>query len=200
MHLADWPVKEEEMINPELEANMELIKGIVERVSNLRQLAKLKTRWPLKRIIVQSSDENEMVEKAISSLRKILVSQTNCSAIFITETKPEGEYIYSCDWEHGSIHIDSTIDEDIKARGYSRDIVRRVQQMRKKAKFEVEDWIKLELKLDEELSRLILKDYVCKETRAKEIIIKKHGEILNGVMVDEWEIEGKKVGIGVEKK
>ncbi len=70
-----------------------------------------------------------------------------------------------------TVGIDSVITPDLKAEGLAREIVRRLQDMRKKADFNIEDRINTWYSAGEELSAVILRwrDYVMAETLSRSL-------------------------------
>jgi isoleucyl-tRNA synthetase len=89
------------------------------------------------------------------------------------------------------------MDERDVLEGLARELVRRIQYMRKEAGMNIEDHVKVYVKTDDEEILKALRefeDYVKSETRAVEVVI---GEARGHVR--EWEIDGQKVVIGVEK-
>jgi isoleucyl-tRNA synthetase len=68
-----------------------------------------------------------------------------------------------------TVALDITITEDLRKEGIARDIVNRIQNMRKDAGMEVQDKIKISIKTPEELIDSALqanKEYICNETQA----------------------------------
>jgi len=57
----------------------------------------------------------------------------------------------------GQIYINPTMDEELEAEGYSRELMRRVQSLRKKSGLEKQDNISLHIKVDEDLVENIKK-------------------------------------------
>ncbi|MEG0391182.1 MAG: isoleucine--tRNA ligase [Anaerovoracaceae bacterium] len=89
--------------------------------------------------------------------------------------------------------IDTSLDRELLDEGLAREIISKVQQLRKQKDYEMMDHIKIFAKADEEVSAAMEKhkDYIMKETLATEIIIK------DGL--EEYKINGHLTGIDVEK-
>jgi isoleucyl-tRNA synthetase len=107
---------------------------------------------------------------------------------------PEG--IISCDFPGGSIYFDSNIDDALLAEGYARELARRVQHMRKEMGLDPEEFVRLRLKMSDELLDF-LDDWlerIADGTRATQM------EIVDGVDEDEyiveWPIQEETVVIG----
>lgn len=48
-------------------------------------------------------------------------------------------------FSRGDLYIDFNLDEDLKLEGYAREVIRRIQQMRKDMKLDVESFVSAEL-------------------------------------------------------
>ena len=96
-----------------------------------------------------------------------------------------------------TVAIDSELTEDLIAEGYAREVVNRIQNIRKDSGFDVMDKIKVTYKTDEKLSSYIDKfsDYIMNETLAD--LIEK-GEPDNG-FVHDFELGDFTCSISVQK-
>jgi isoleucyl-tRNA synthetase len=108
---------------------------------------------------------------------------------------PEG--ISGADFEGGSVYVDTTLTEEIEAEGYARDIVRRVQEMRKQLDLDVEETIRTRLDIaDERVAGFVdqHREFIAEETRTAEFV---DGDERAFDLVEEWDVEGVDVTIGV---
>ncbi len=96
-----------------------------------------------------------------------------------------------------TVALDITLTEDLKHEGLARELVNRIQNLRKDLGFEVTDHIYVELENHEDLSRAVEsnKKYICDETLADQLIIR---ENLEG-KTNEIEIENIKVEVSLNK-
>ncbi|MFB6138379.1 MAG: isoleucine--tRNA ligase [Halobacteriaceae archaeon] len=95
----------------------------------------------------------------------------------------------------GAVFVDASLTDDIESEGYAREVIRRVQEMRKEMDLEVDRPIRLDVMVfDEDVAELLARreDLIAEETRAAEL-----GEVADG-HVEEWEVEGVDVRIAVE--
>ena len=90
--------------------------------------------------------------------------------------------------------LDTTISPELVSEGFAREMISKIQQMRKQRNFEMMDQIKIFYHADEEVSAALAeyKDYIMKETLAVEL--KKIGSELV-----EYDLNGHKTGIDVER-
>ena len=90
--------------------------------------------------------------------------------------------------------LDTTLNNELIAEGLARELISKVQQLRKQKNFEMMDKIEILLSEDEEVAAAVEahKDYIMKETLAL--------EIAEGSDLKEYDLNGHKTGIDVEKK
>lgn len=95
--------------------------------------------------------------------------------------------------------LDTSITDDLKYEGYAREIIRYIQEMRKKAGYEVYERIYLQVKAEGEVEKAVLKfaDYIKKETLSIEL--QQSGEFIWDLET-EVEIDGEKVLVGVRRE
>jgi isoleucyl-tRNA synthetase len=70
-----------------------------------------------------------------------------------------------------TVALDVTITDQLKSEGIARELINRIQNLRKEKGFEVTDKIKIVLQDDNEISAAIIQnnDYICSETLAVEL-------------------------------
>ncbi len=97
-----------------------------------------------------------------------------------------------------AVAVTTEITPDLLAEGLARELVRRVQEMRKTAGFEIADRIRLYHEGDDEVAAVMQSwgDYIRGETLAEEVV---RGSAPSGAHVEEHDVDGRKVTLGVEK-
>jgi isoleucyl-tRNA synthetase len=91
------------------------------------------------------------------------------------------------DFEGGTVYVDTTLTDDIESEGYAREVIRRVQEMRKELDLEMDEEIHLEVEIfDERVGKLVSghEDLIKEEVRAAEL-----GDVEDG-HEEEWDVEG----------
>ncbi len=90
--------------------------------------------------------------------------------------------------------LDTTLNQDLLDEGLARELVSKVQQLRKQKDFEMMDNIEIVVDADEEVNAAIAKhkEYIMKETLAVSLEA--------GEAADKYDLNGHKTGISVEKK
>ncbi len=83
-----------------------------------------------------------------------------------------------------TVALDITISEELKQEGIARELVNRIQNIRKDSGFEVTDKIKVQIENNEELENAVSKnlDYIQSETLTNELIFSKN--IINGIEIE----------------
>ncbi|MGE0635867.1 MAG: isoleucine--tRNA ligase [Bacteroidia bacterium] len=85
VHLSDFPVADEKIINKQLEARMELAQRISSLVLSLRKGSKIRVRQPLSRIMVPVL--NEEFQKNVEAVKDLILSEVNVKEIeFLTDS------------------------------------------------------------------------------------------------------------------
>ena len=109
----------------------------------------------------------------------------------IVET--EKEHIARTETEQITLILDTHLTPELEAEGFAREIVRRIQSMRKELDLDVEDRISTEIKVDKDKKTALQKwdDYIKGETRSKKIIFvdKPAGKLVKKWKIDEIEAE-----------
>ena len=111
---------------------------------------------------------------------------------------PEG--VSAAEFDGGTVYVDTTLTDDIEAEGYARDVVRRIQEMRKRLDLDVESEIDTAVDVaDDRVAEFVdrHREYVAEETRSRELVDGEPSEV-DYALVEEWEVEGIAVTIGVD--
>ena len=89
--------------------------------------------------------------------------------------------------------LDTNLDADLIDEGFARELISKVQQLRKQKGLEMMDNISITIAADDEISAAVKKhkDYIMKETLAL--------ELNEGAAPEEFDLNGHKTGIAVEK-
>ena len=92
--------------------------------------------------------------------------------------------------------LDTTLTEDLIDEGLARELISKVQQMRKQKDFEMMDHIVITIEADDEVKAAAEKhrEYIMKETLAVEI-----AEAAASADLDQFDLNGHKTGIDVTR-
>ncbi|NOY88222.1 MAG: isoleucine--tRNA ligase [FCB group bacterium] len=134
---------------------------------------------------------------------KILVFDIDSQKINLTDeditvVKQEKESFAVESESQLSIALDTQLDESLLDEGFAREMVNKVQNMRKKSGFDVTDHIDIKIKATKRLTAAAKKhkDFICRETLASDLtfVNKEQGESFQ-----EWDINGEKTLIAIKK-
>ena len=114
VHLSDWPKSTSSQINKKLEEEMILAREIVERVHAQRKEKQIKVRQPLSLLTITSPT---IFSKEVAGIIK---DEINIKKL----EQKKGKDL--------KIVLDTTITDELKREGEARDIVRQIQEERKK--------------------------------------------------------------------
>ena len=195
VHMEDWNAGDRSLIDEDLEHSMALIQKINSLIAEAREKMGSKKRWPLNAIFIRGQDAS--VNDAIRVFNTILVQQANIKeADYLGPDEKCPLDTEPIQFGEGEFFIDPTITPEIEAEGWGRDLIRRIQQMRKDMRLNVEEYIFCDVKADEHLVSLFRswEENICKEVRARKITFT---DSPAGEKVVDWEISGSVITVGV---
>ncbi|RLF31653.1 MAG: isoleucine--tRNA ligase, partial [Thermoplasmata archaeon] len=175
-----------------------MIKTAKPNFSNIGKKLKEKTKPTLKKIeklnpaeLYKKLQRDKKIELQINN-EKIVLTQEDFQIAEIE--KPD---IAQTETEKIVLILDTKLTPELEAEGFAREIVRRIQSMRKELNLEVEDKISTMIKIDETKKTFLKKwiDYIKEETRSKEII---YTDKPLGKLVKKWEINKTQIEIGIK--
>ena len=239
VHLANFPVAQEDKIDTELEARMQMAQDVTSMVLALRRKVNIKVRQPLQCIMIPVVDEAQRAHiEAVQSLimnevnvkeirfvdgaAGVLVKKVKCdfkklgpkfgkqmkavaaevaalSQEAIAELEKNGNYtlmladgaqaviettdveIFSEDipgWlvaNEGklTVALEVTITEELRREGVARELVNRIQNLRKSSGFEITDKINITLSKNSQTDDAVTeyKDYICNQVLGTSLVL-----------------------------
>jgi isoleucyl-tRNA synthetase len=117
--------------------------------------------------------------------------------VSFAETLPRG--VLQEEFSGGLIYLDTEITDEIMSEGFAKEIIRRIQEMRKEMDLEVEEPVIVKVRMGDELYDILetKRDYIGKETRSQFIDFVTE-ELTEGYIV-EWNAEGQNFTISVSR-
>ncbi len=112
--------------------------------------------------------------------------------LFVEYLVPQSYQI--AQFSKGYVYLYTERDEELVSEGYARELVRRIQEMRKELDLNVDDFIEVRMDMSSHFLQDWL-DYIKTETRAEKL---EFGPPQDGY-TKQWDIEGNKVNIGLKK-
>jgi isoleucyl-tRNA synthetase len=169
VHFTDFPVVDEKLIDEKLNRNMNAVREIVTIGLQKRAEAKIKVRQPLRESRVKNQELSE-------DFLEIICEELNVKRVTIDASLLE------------AIVLDTTLIPELKLEGEAREIIRAIQEGRKKAGFNVEDRIALGYSGKEKVFEMF-GDMIAKEVLAVEM---KNSVLENSEYSEEVNIEEEK--------
>jgi len=182
VHLASFPQVNDKFLDEYLMTKMDQVRKIVEAGLAKRAEAKIKVRQPLGSL-------DYCGKKLERALEEIIAEEVNVKKVVRSEKAKEG------------IILDINISTDLLAEGRSREIVRAIQSLRKKAGFEVNDHIITSRDSGSDKLQGIFTsehlEHILKDTLTAEI---KEGKDDLAEASDNFKIDGENIWLGVRRK
>jgi isoleucyl-tRNA synthetase len=158
VHLDLWPDFDQSLSFPNLNTKMSLAKEIVQKSLDLREKVKIPLRQPLKKISLKGvSLEDEFLEliKNALNVKEVVIKDEDTTEL--------------------TVELDTEITRELKLEGIARNLVRNINNYRKKMKLSTKNRIRLYLNAeDEEILEAISKyqSYIKKMVQADVIFNK----------------------------
>jgi len=139
--------------------------------------------------------EEEIVKAVEEGSIEIFGKRVETNEILIVEEElPPG--IVTAEFGRGKVYITTEMDEEILREAYARELVRRIQEMRKELDLDVEEFIDVGLSVESGIVKGF-EDYIRTETRAEKLVF---GDVDETAYVKDWRIEDLEVRISLKRK
>jgi len=133
VHLTDFPHANEDLIVPRVLSQMKIARKIVEMAHSARAQAKIKVRQPLASLYIHGKFSAD--EANLETLEEIIKDEVNVKElIVVSDGKAKAPKGFVAAKEGGyTVAIDTKITSELKEEGLLREMVRLIQDARKKA-------------------------------------------------------------------
>ncbi len=195
VHMIRWPKPEEKLRNPKVEAEFEIVRKVVDRIMSLRSTSGLKLRQPIRSVLIIPS-RSEYAD-TIRKYGEIIAYLANALNIELGD-KPPGEGWKGDETEYGKVYINLRVDEKLRAMGFTGDVRRRIQSMRRQLGLtRGKEWIKLYVTGDAKALGLIkeFKEKLAAEVHATQVVIGVEPPDREKCLTKEFDINGLRVNI-----
>ena len=115
--------------------------------------------------------------------------------LLITMTQTEG-YVTEGD-QNTTVVMDTRLTPELLEEGFVREVISKIQTMRKEAGFNVTDRIRVSYQGSGKVRDIFTKNY---DTIAKEVLADAISEDAGGAYQKEWDLNGEKVALGVTRQ
>jgi len=199
VHLADFPVADKEKIEERLSVDTRLAIRLSSLGRAARSKAGIKVRQPLARVVVSlaSKEENQSLER----IEAQIIDEINIKELKVVENESELEsagYEVSSEAGYG-VAIATEITSELAAEGLARDVIHRLQTMRRSAGFDIADYITTYYQGGAYIKQVMdtFGEYIKRETLSRELV---DGILGEGVFSEKFKLAGNEVMLAVARK
>jgi isoleucyl-tRNA synthetase len=198
IHLTDYPLADLSQVDEKLSAAVNLVVKITSLGRAARAKSNLKVRQPLAKVLVKVRTEPERA--GLEQMATQVLDELNVKELNVVENLPVEKHP---DWpvvEEGGlmVMVDTDISQELADEGLARELVHRLQTMRKQAGFDIADHIETYYEGGPSVQRVMenFAQYVKQETLSRNLV---EGKPPEGAFSKSQVIDGNKVNLAVKK-
>jgi len=139
--LEEWPSFSEKDIDSSLETSFSLVQDVLQSLLAAREKAQVGVRWPLKKVSVFCYSKD--VSDAVLFFKDLILRQINVKDLSVVIVDESIDEDLLCSFKQGYVELDTSSDPTLEREGFSREVSRRIQSLRRKAGLQKEDSIHL---------------------------------------------------------
>ena len=125
VHLHDWPKVDKKLIDNKLEQEMKKVREVVTAGLALRKEKHIKVRQPLAKLVLRQ--ELGIMNRELGELTDLIKEELNVKEVVFNDSQKEG------------VVLDTELTPPLIYEGYAREAMRQIQDMRKEAKYRLDD-------------------------------------------------------------
>ncbi len=200
VHLADFPVVDVTKIDKRLSADTLLVMKISSLGRAARSQAGIKVRQPLAKLFVKTA--SRVQNNALKRLESQILEEVNVQALdIVDDPKVVLERLKGGRLADGGeiiVVLDTNIPPELAAEGLAREIVHRLQIMRRSAGFDIADYITTYYQGEAYMRKVMVDfaDYIRQETLSRQLIEEVPGE---GVFTESYKLGGYDILLAVKR-
>ncbi|MDP2949222.1 MAG: class I tRNA ligase family protein, partial [Chloroflexota bacterium] len=198
VHLAEWPQADASLVDEQLMADTRLVMRVASLGRNARSKAGVKVRQPLQRVLVKPRYAAE--REGLRRLSPQILEELNVKELAVVEDERglQGDDVAVAEEGGYGVGLVTTITPELADEGLAREVVHRLQTMRKNAGFDIADYIVTYYQGGEDVSRIMEEfgAYVRQETLSRELVA---GSPPEGAYAEEHEVGGQAVRLAVRR-
>lgn len=199
IHLTDFPVADISKIDHQLSLATRLAIKVSSLGRAARSGANIKVRQPLDSVVVAIKSETD--REGMRHLKSQVLEELNVKDIKFVDTageleKPGFAVMTEADV---SVAVCTEISPELAGEGMAREIVHRLQTMRKSAGFEIADYITTYYEADEYINHVMqdFSEYIKQETLSRNLV---SGITEQGAFSEDFKLSGHAVKLAVKKE
>ncbi len=195
VHLADFPLADKSRIDGQLMVGTRLAMKVSSLGRAVRSQAGIKVRQPLHKLLVKAGSGSQ--RRGLEPLVPQILEEVNVKELEIVGETPEVAWP-SIDEGEVTVMLDTEITPELAAEGMAREIVHRLQTMRRSAGFDIADHIVTYYQGDNYVGQVMtdFADYVKQETLSQQLV---SGVPDEGAFTEQYQLSGYQILLGVRK-
>lgn len=194
VHLNDWPKSDE--VDKKLIKQMKIIREITEIGHSIRSQKGIKVRQPLNKIIVSKNIHLDLGQKWVSDL---IIQELNIKEVEELKNKKGIDQGFGSNKKGNiEVYLDTKITPKLKEEGIVREVIRQIQELRKKADLLPDKKITAYYFINNLNLKKIIDHYlldIIKRTNLNELIFKKEKDLTD----KEFDIDKHQIWLGIQK-
>ena len=197
VHMTDFPIADKSKIDTQLSEDIRLAMKISSLGRSARATAAIKVRQPLPVALVSLVEARE--KASFERIKAQVIEELNVKTVELADAAALAREGYKISSDGGySMAVPINIPPELKAEGMAREIVHRLQTMRRTADFDIADYITTYYQGDSYIADVMrdFGDYIRQETLSKQIIDTQPEE---GSHSESFKLEGHNFTMGVKR-
>jgi isoleucyl-tRNA synthetase len=200
VHLADFPVADETKIDSQLSDDTQLAMKISSLGRAARSKAGIKVRQPLATNYVSMSLYREQMALTLERIKSQVLEELNIKELKLIDDVSqldEERHVVSSEGDY-AVAIPTEISPELLAEGLAREIVHRLQTMRRAAGFDIADHITTYYQGDTHIREVMesFGSYIKQETLSREL---NYGVPKEDAFVESYKLSGHEILLGVHR-
>jgi len=199
VHLADFPVADKSKIDKQLADDNLLAMKVSSLGRAARSQAGIKVRQPLACLFVEVSSGQK---NALKRLESQVLEEVNTKALeLVDDSKLVLERLKGGRIAEDAgviVMLDTELSPELQAEGIAREVVHRLQIMRRSAGFNIADYITTYYEGDDNIRQVMkdFADYIKQETLSRQLV---EGVPEQGVFTESYKLGGYDILLGVKR-
>jgi len=201
VHLTDFPVADVSKIDKQLSDDNRLAMRICSLGRAARSRAGIKVRQPLEDVHVGVSSDWE--KRALERVTPLILDELNVKELFYDSLEKvagkEGSGYVLVGEANNNVAVSTIITVELEAEGMAREIVHRLQIMRRSAGFDIADYIVTYYQGDDYIKQVMANfgDYIKQETLSRQLV---EGVPQESAFTETHNVSGYDILLGVKRE
>jgi len=198
VHLVSFPVADRDLINASIIEDTELAMKVCSMGRAARSKSAVKVRQPLPRVVVKARSMHE--QEALKNLCSQILDELNVKDIeFTSEEMKEGKAMSVAVEGDYQVGVVTEITPELLQEGLAREIVRRIQTMRRAAGLEIADHITTNYLGNDQIDTVMaaFADYIQQETLSVALLKGIPAEVAR---TEKFKLSGIEVTLAIRKQ